>query len=247
MEMQYFVRPGTQAEHFNFWKRERMQWHRDLGIPQERLRYKDHDKLAHYADAATDIEFFYPFGWKETEGIHSRTDYDLRRHQEFSGKKQTYFDPETQESYIPYVIETSVGLDRTVLMHLCNAYCEAEAPTADGGTEMRTTLKFHPSIAPTTVAVLPLVKKEGMSEAARSIHEKLKTRFFAAYDEKDAIGRRYRRQDAKGTPFCVTVDSDTAADGTVTVRERDSMRQERVSIDALESYLSDKISGALEG
>ncbi len=243
MEMQYFVRPGTQSEHYRFWKEERMRWHLSLGIPAERLRYKDHDKLAHYADAATDIEFYYPFGWKETEGIHSRTDYDLRRHQEFSGKKQTYFDPETQESYIPYVVETSVGLDRTVLMHLCNAYAEEEAPTAEGGTEVRTVLRFHPAVAPTYVAVLPLVKKDGMAEAAKSIHERLKNRFFSAYDEKDAVGRRYRRQDAKGTPFCVTIDTETLSDGTVTVRERDSMAQERVSTDALESYLAAKSTG----
>jgi glycyl-tRNA synthetase len=229
MEMQFFVRPGTQLEWYERWRDTRMAWHRSLGLPEHRLKFKIHDKLAHYADAAVDIQFDMPFGFKEMEGIHSRTDFDLARHAEFSGKKLTYFDPETNESYVPYVVETSVGLDRTFLAHLCNAYTEEEAPTAEGGTDIRTVLKLHPRLAPITVCVLPLVKKDELVEPARRIAAELREHFMVNVEEGgDSIGRRYRRWDAKGTPYCVTVDFDTVADGTVTLRHRDTMHQERI-------------------
>lgn len=236
MEMQYFIKPGTQQEWFEYWKETRMNFHRLLGLPENRLKFKVHEKLAHYADAAVDIEFAFPFGFKELEGIHSRTDFDLKQHQTYSGKKMTYFDPEENTSYIPYVIETSVGLDRLFLAHYCNAYCEEEAPTADGGTELRTVLKLHPLIAPTKIAILPLVKKDGLPEIAEKIADDLKFDFDIQVDEKDAIGRRYRRQDAKGTPYCVTIDNQTLQDQTVTIRERDTMNQHRISIDQLNNF-----------
>jgi glycyl-tRNA synthetase len=242
MEMQFFVKPGTQGEWYEYWREARHRWHLALGVTPERLRFKPHEKLAHYADAAVDIEFEYPFGFKEIEGIHSRTDFDLSRHEEFSGKKLRYFDPETNESYIPYVIETSVGLDRAFLLHLCDSYLEEDAPTASGGVETRTVLKLHPLLAPTTVAVLPLVKKDGLPEIAEAIIKDLRYDFRTTYDEKDAIGRRYRRQDAKGTPFCITIDEETKSDNTVTVRDRDSMSQERISIDQLNSFLQQKVN-----
>ncbi|MDR0436664.1 MAG: glycine--tRNA ligase [Bacteroidales bacterium] len=226
MEMQFFVRPGTEMEWFEYWKTSRMEWHKSLGIPAEKYRFHDHEKLAHYANAATDIEFEFLFGFKELEGIHSRTDFDLAQHQQFSGKKMQYFDPELDESYIPYVVETSIGLDRTCLAMLSHAF--NEEVLEDGST--RVVMKFPPVLAPYKIAVLPLVKKDGMPEKAREIMDTLKHDFMCQYDEKDAIGRRYRRQDAIGTPFCITVDTQTLEDNTVTVRYRDTMQQDRIAI-----------------
>ncbi len=238
MEMQFFVSPGTQKEWFDIWKQNRFDFHRILGLPESRLRFKIHEKLAHYADAALDIEFEFPFGFKELEGIHSRTDFDLKQHQKFSGKKITYFDPERNEAYIPYVIETSVGLDRLFLSHYCNSFCEEEVSTADGTKEIRTVLKLHPLIAPIKIAILPLIKKDGLPELAEKIYNILMWDFIIQVDEKDAIGRRYRRQDAKGTPYCITVDHQSLDDNTVTVRERDSMQQHRMHINELENFFS---------
>ena len=229
MEMQFFVRPGTELEWFKHWKEERMQWHQALGIPAECYRFHDHEKLAHYANAATDIEFRFPFGFKELEGIHSRTDFDLGRHSEFSGKKLQYFDPELNESYTPYVIETSIGVDRMFLAVFSHALKEE---TLEDGS-VRTVLCLPTRLAPYKAAVLPLVKKDGLPEKAREVQHLLMPEMMVQYDEKDAIGRRYRRQDAIGTPFCITVDNDTLNDNSVTVRHRDTMQQERVSIDQL--------------
>lgn len=234
MEMQYFVKPGTQMDAYNEWKEKRLQWHVDNGIPRENLRYHEHEKLAHYADAAVDIQYKFPIGWQEIEGIHSRTDFDLSRHQEFSGKKMEYFDQGTQERYVPYVVETSAGLDRTILALLSEAYKEEEV-----NGDKRTVLKFHPRIAPIKAAILPLVKKDGMPEVAHAIEADLRKHFNAFYDEKGAIGRRYRRMDEIGTPFCVTIDGDTLESGTVTVRHRDSMEQERIPRDNVATYLFD--------
>ncbi len=248
MEMQFFVRPGTELEWYAFWKEARMKWHQQLGIPAEKLRYHDHQKLAHYANAALDIEFEFPFGWKELEGIHSRTDYDLGRHQEFSKKKMQYFDNDLNSegkpygNYIPYVVETSVGLDRLVLTILSLAYKEEEVPTAEEGkTDVRTYLSIPPSIAPVKLAVLPLVKKEGLPEIAKSIVDDCRTSFHCQYDEKDSIGKRYRRQDAIGTPFCATIDHQSKEDQMVTIRHRDSLVQERIPIGSIKSYINDKI------
>ena len=229
MEMQYFVRPGTELDWYNHWKENRMQWHLSLGIAPHKLKFHDHSKLAHYANAAVDIEYEFPFGFKEVEGIHSRTDFDLGRHQEFSGKKMQYFDPGINKNYIPFVVETSVGLDRTVLMVLSEAFFEEQVPTADP-TKMdtRTVLKFPARLAPVKLAILPLVKKDGLPEIGREIMKDCQPHFFTIYEEKDSIGKRYRRQDAIGTPFCVTVDHQSKEDGTVTLRYRDNMRQERM-------------------
>ncbi|MFN8994364.1 MAG: His/Gly/Thr/Pro-type tRNA ligase C-terminal domain-containing protein, partial [Pseudomonadota bacterium] len=242
LEMQCLVKPGTQAEHCAYWREARLRWHQQLGIPAGRLRLHTHEKLAHYADAAVDIEFEFPFGFKELEGIHSRTDFDLSRHQELSGKKLQYFDPEENRSYTPYVVETSLGLDRLFLAHLSQAYREEEVPTAKGDTELRTVLRLHPLVAPIQVAILPLLKKDGLPELAREIMADLQWQLQLEYDEKDAIGRRYRRQDAKGTPFCVTIDHDSLQDEAVTVRERDSMRQERIPIQLLRNHLMSAFS-----
>ncbi len=233
MEMQFFVRPGEELKWFEYWKAERKNWHLSLGIDESNYRFHDHEKLAHYANAATDIEFKFPFGFKELEGIHSRTDFDLRQHEEFSGKKLRYFDPETNESYVPYVVETSIGVDRMFLAVLSNAYQEEQL--ADGSS--RTILRIPRDLAPIKVAVLPLVKKDGHPEKAREIMAILKKRMMCQYDEKDAIGRRYRRQDAIGTPYCITVDNQTLEDNTVTIRDRDTMEQRRVAIDDLLSIL----------
>ena len=238
MEMQFFVRPGQELDWFAKWKETRMKWHLAIGMGAENYRYHDHEKLAHYANAATDIEFNFPFGFKELEGVHSRTDFDLGRHQEYSGKKIQYFDPETNESYVPYVIETSIGVDRTVLAVLSGAYNEE---VLEGG-ETRVVLKFHPALAPVKLAVLPLIKKDGLPELAREILGKLMIDFNCQYDEKDSIGKRYRRQDAIGTPYCVTVDHDSLTDGCVTLRERDTMTQERVPISELHSIVEKKVS-----
>ncbi len=237
MEMQFFVRPGEEMKWWNKWKETRMSWHRALGFGDENYRFHDHEKLAHYANAATDVEFNFPFGFKEVEGIHSRTDYDLGRHQQFSGKKIQYFDPETGESYVPYVVETSVGVDRMVLQVLSAAYKEEQLENG----ESRVVLSIPAPLAPIKVAVLPLVKKDGLQEIAMDLVRKLKFDHNVQYDEKDSIGKRYRRQDAIGTPFCVTVDHQTKEDGTVTIRERDTMEQRRVHIDELEAIVADKV------
>ncbi len=238
MEMQFFVKPGTEIEWFNRWKEMRMKWHQALGFGAENYRFHDHEKLAHYANAACDIEFRMPFGFKEVEGIHSRTDFDLKQHEKFSGRSIKYFDPETGESYTPYDIETSIGVDRMFLTVMSHAYAEE---TVDGG-ETRVVLRLPAALAPVKLAVLPLVKKDGLPEKARAIFDELKFHFNCKYDEKDSIGKRYRRQDAIGTPYCVTVDHETASDGCVTLRDRDTMSQERVPVASLRTLLEDKVS-----
>lgn len=231
MEMQFFIAPGTQDEWFEYWRATRWEWLVNLGLTPENLRRKPHEKLAHDAAAAEDIEYLFPFGWGEIEGIHSRTDFDLLRHQEFSGKKLEYVDTATRERYVPYVIETAIGATRTFMAVLCDAYHEEEIPGADGTTDTRTVLRFKPHLSPITVAVFPLVNKDGMPEAAQNLYSELLRHFRADYDTSGAIGRRYRRQDEVGTPFCVTVDGQTVSDGTVTLRERDSMEQIRLTAD----------------
>src|SRR5205085_6601501 len=210
--MQFIIRPGTQQEWYEYWKEKRLQWHKDIGVPAEKLRFHDHTKLAHYADAALDIEFEFPFGWKELEGIHSRTDYDLSRHQEFSKKKLQYFDNEINQNYIPYVVETSVGLDRLVLTILSVAYTEENFKKQDGSDDSRVVLRLPTAIAPYKLAILPLVKKDGLPEIAREIMNGCKSSFHCFYEEKDSIGKRYRRMDAIGTPFCITIDHQTKDD-----------------------------------
>ncbi len=242
MEMQYFVKPGEELEYFKLWKEKRMKWHKSLGIEDHKLRFHDHDKLAHYANAATDIEFEFPFGFKEVEGIHSRTDFDLSQHQKFSGKKLQFYDPESKENYTPFVIETSIGLDRTFLLILSNAYKEEKVTTANGKLEDRVVLKLPPVLAPVKLAVLPLVRKDGLPEKARAIMNSLKIEFNCQYEEKDSIGRRYRRQDAIGTPYCITIDHQTIKDNTITIRYRDSMKQDRISITDIRKIISDKVS-----
>lgn len=240
MEMQYFIRPGSQKEWYEYWKTERMKWHTAMGIPSENYRFHDHVKLAHYADAAVDIEYAFPIGWKEVEGIHSRTDFDLKNHHQFSGKKQQYFDPEVNQSYVPYVIETSIGLDRMFLLVLCHAYQEEKWTKEDGNEDSRVVLKIPPAIAPIKLAVLPLLKKEGLPEIAREIMASCRNEFYCFYEEKDTIGKRYRRMDALGTPFCVTVDHQTKEDRTVTIRYRDTMKQERISMEGLAAFIRSK-------
>ena len=238
MEMQYFVKPGTDDEFFEKWKTARMEWYNELGIRSEKLRFHKHgpDELAHYAKEAFDIEYEFPFGWKELEGIHNRTDFDLSRHQQFSGKDLRYFDDQTRERYIPYVIETSAGVDRTMLTVLADAYNEEEI---NGDT--RVVLKINPKIAPIKIAVFPLIKKNGMPEIAQKILADLQKKYKAFYDISGAIGRRYRRQDEIGTPYCITVDSQTLEDQTVTVRHRDTMEQERIASAQLLSFFTDKL------
>ena len=238
MEMQFFCRPGTELEWYNKWKETRLKWHLALGFDPSNYRYHDHDKLAHYANAAVDIEFNFPFGFKEVEGIHSRTDFDLKQHQEFSKKKMQYFDPEINQNYIPYVIETSIGLDRLFLTVLCNSLVTEDLSTAEK-QDSRVVLKFPPALAPVKAAILPLTKKDGLPEKAREILNTLKLDYNVQYDEKDAIGKRYRRQDAIGTPICITIDYDSLEDNTVTIRHRDTMAQERVAIADLEKILND--------
>lgn len=236
MEMQFFVRPGTQMEWYDYWQKERKNWLVSMGIPAEKLRYHDHVKLAHYADAALDIEFEFPFGWKELEGIHSRTDFDLSQHAEFSRKKIQYFDNDLNEegkpygNYTPFVIETSIGLDRLFLTIMSMAYAEETWTKEDGKEDSRTVLRIPAKIAPVKLAILPLLKKDGLPEIARELLEQCKPEFMCFYEEKDAIGKRYRRMDAVGTPFCVTIDHQTIEDQTVTIRYRDDMRQERVKM-----------------
>ncbi len=247
MEMQFFVRPGSQMEWYNYWKAERLKWHQSIGIPAEKLKFHDHLKLAHYADAAVDIEFEFPFGWKELEGIHSRTDYDLNRHQEFSKKKLQYFDNDLKEdgkpygNYIPYVVETSVGLDRLVLSILSLAYEEEKWTKEDGTEDSRVVLKIPAKLAPTKLAILPLLKKDGLPEIAKQLMNDCKSSFQCFYEEKDAIGKRYRRMDAIGTPFCVTIDHQTKEDNMVTIRNRDTMVQERIALSDVKKIISEKI------
>ncbi|MBQ0063072.1 MAG: glycine--tRNA ligase [Prevotella sp.] len=238
MEMQFFVQPGTELEWFPKWKETRMRWHQALGFGAENYRFHDHDKLAHYANAATDIEFRMPFGFKEVEGIHSRTNFDLSQHEKFSGRSIKYFDPQTNESYTPYVIETSIGVDRMFLSVMCHSYTEEQLENG----ETRVVLKLPAALAPVKLAVLPLVKKDGLPEKAQEIINDLKFHFNCKYDEKDTVGKRYRRQDAIGTPYCVTVDYDTLKDDSVTIRFRDTMEQERVKISDLRSIIEDKVS-----
>lgn len=238
MEMQFFVRPGEELKWFQTWKEFRLKWHKALGLGDEKYRYHDHEKLAHYANAATDIEFQMPFGFKEVEGIHSRTNFDLSQHEKFSGKNIKYFDPELNESYTPYVIETSIGVDRMFLSVLCSSYEEQQL---EGG-DKRVVLHLPAPLAPVKCAVMPLVKKDGLPEKAREIVNELKFDFATNYDEKDSIGKRYRRQDAVGTPFCITVDHQTLEDNTVTLRERDSMEQIRVNIAELHKLIHDRVS-----
>ncbi len=241
MEMQFFVKPGEQQKWYEYWKEFRMKWHQAIHT-SEVLRYHNHEKLAHYADAALDIEFKFPFGFRELEGIHSRTDFDLGAHQELSGKKMQYFDPEINDSYVPYVVETSIGLDRMFLATMSQALVEETVPDADGKDSTRTVLKIHPALAPVKCAVLPLVKnREELTSKAREIFNRLKLSFACQYDEKDAIGRRYRRQDAIGTPYCITIDFDSLEDEMVTIRERDSLQQERIAITDIEKIVSERV------
>ncbi|WP_298504155.1 glycine--tRNA ligase [uncultured Maribacter sp.] len=237
MEMQFFIQPGTQKEWYEKWKENRMKWHLSLGMGEDNYRFHDHEKLAHYADAAADIEFRFPFGFKELEGIHSRTDFDLGSHEKFSGKKLQYFDPELNKNYVPYVLETSIGLDRMFLAVFSNSLQEEELEN----NTTRTVLKLPAVLAPTKAAILPLVKKDGLPDIAHAIIEDLRWDFNVKYDEKDAVGRRYRRQDANGTPFCITVDHQTKEDNTVTIRHRDSMEQERVAIADLKGIISKEV------
>ena len=238
MEMQFFIKPGTQMDWYEHWKEARLKWHLSLGLGPDNYRFHDHEKLAHYADAATDIEFRFPFGFKELEGIHSRTDFDLANHEKYSNKKLQYFDPEENKSYVPYVLETSIGIDRMFLAVFSNSLQEEEL---ENGTT-RTVLKIPAVLAPTKAAILPLVKKDGLPEVAKEIFDDLKWDFQVAYDEKDAVGRRYRRQDAAGTPFCITVDHQTREDQTVTIRHRDTMDQKRVEIKQLNEIIGQEVS-----
>jgi glycyl-tRNA synthetase len=243
MEMEYFVEPGTDDEWFEYWINERMQWYIDLGIRKERLRLRPHepDELAHYAKAASDVEYEFPFGWQEVEGIANRTDFDLKAHQEASGEDLTFFDQEKDERYLPYVVEPAAGVDRIMLTALVDAYREEEAPTAKGGTEKRTYLALHRDLAPTKVAVLPLSRNEQLTPDARGMFDLVKQAWMCDFDDAGSIGRRYRRQDEVGTPFCVTVDFDTLEDRQVTVRERDSMTQDRIPLENLVPYLAERL------
>jgi len=245
MEMQFFVKPGEDEKWFDYWKELRFNWFIKYGMKKDKLKWYSPDKLAHYAKAAADIEYEFPFGWGEIEGIHNRTDFDLKRHTEFSGKKMEYFDDQTKERFIPYVIETSAGASRSFMAFLVDAYDEEEIKkeNSDGTTssETRTVLHLHPSLAPVKAAIFPLVNRDGMQELAHNITKDLRKVFNVFYDESGAVGRRYRRQDENGTPFCVTVDSETLENNTVTIRERDSMQQERISIDKIRNFLIDKI------
>ena len=243
MEMQYFVKQGIDVEKYEYWKENRLNWWIEYGIRKERLQFAPHpqSKLAHYAKDAVDIEYDFPFGWGEIEGVHNRSDFDPSQHAKFSGKKLEYYDDETKERYIPYVIETSAGASRGFMAFLCNAYDEDEAPTADGKVEKRTVLHFHPKLAPIKCAVFPLVNKDGLQEISHGIKDDLQSSFNVFYDESGAVGRRYRRQDECGTPYCITVDYDTLKDNTVTIRDRDTMRQERIHKDLIKQYILEKL------
>jgi glycyl-tRNA synthetase len=242
MEMQYFIQPGTEMEWYEYWKEKRIKWHKALGMGDEKYRFHDHDKLAHYANAAADIEFQFPIGFKEVEGIHSRTDFDLGNHEKFSGKKIQYFDNELNKSYVPYVIETSIGVDRMFFTIIANGYTEEKVEREGSTKEERVVMKIPPALAPVKLAVLPLTKKDGLPEKARQIIDRMKFDFNCQYEEKDSIGRRYRRQDAIGTPFCITIDHETLQNDTVTIRYRDTMEQERVAIGNLPEIMEDKVS-----
>jgi glycyl-tRNA synthetase len=241
MEMQFFVRPGDEMKWYAHWKEARLKWHQNLGTPAADYRYHDHEKLAHYANAAVDIEYRFPFGFREVEGIHSRTGFDLGKHQEFSGKKLQYFDTELNQSYTPFVIETSIGLDRMFLLLMCNAYTEEEVINGEN-KEIRTVLKIPAALAPVKVAIFPLTKKDGLPEKARELMDRLKYDYNCLYEEKDNIGKRYRRMDAIGTPFCITIDHQSLEDNTVTLRDRDTMLQERISIDEIEKLMDEKLN-----
>ncbi len=244
MEMQFFIKPGTEMQWYNHWKEKRLKWHLAMGIPENKYRFHDHLKLAHYANAACDIEFDFPMGFKELEGIHSRTDFDLGNHEKHSGKKLQYFDTEENKSFVPYVVETSIGLDRMFLAIISQSFCEEKVVSGENGEEAgeRVVLKLPPFLAPVKVAVLPLIKKDGLPEKARIIMDSLKFDFRCYYEEKDTIGKRYRRMDAIGTPFCITIDHQTLLDNTVTLRYRDSMKQERISTDGIGEIIKDKVS-----
>ncbi len=242
MEMQYFIQLGSEIEWFEYWKDERMKWFINCGLKPEKLKFKKHEKLAHYANYAVDIEYEFPFGWGEIEGIHSRTDFDLSNHQQFSGKKLEYFDATTNDRFVPYVIETSGGVTRSFMAFLCDAYDEEDVQGENGKVEKRVVLRFHPLIAPVTSAVFPLVNKEGMPEVAEKIFYDLQKIIRVRYDSSGAIGRRYRRQDEIGTPYCITVDGQTLQDNTVTIRERDSMNQIRINVDNLKQFFIDKLT-----
>lgn len=244
MEMQFFVKPGTDDQWFEYWRGERIKWFGELGMSDGKLRWHQHpkDKLAHYAKDAYDIEYEFPFGWGEIEGVHNRTDFDLSRHEEFSGKSMKYYDEESKEKFTPYVIETSSGASRSFMAFLVDAYREEDAPTAEGTMETRAVLKLHPKLAPIKVAVFPLVNRDGMPEVSKKIETDLRSHFRVFYDDSGAVGRRYRRQDEAGTPYCVTVDSQTLQDQTVTVRARDSMKQDRIASSQLRSYIAEKLS-----
>ncbi|MCP4580812.1 MAG: glycine--tRNA ligase, partial [candidate division Zixibacteria bacterium] len=238
MEMQYFIHPSEDDKHFEYWREQRWQWYLDIGINPEKIRWQEHgpNNLAHYAKKAFDIEFEFPFGWKEIEGVHNRTDFDLKAHKEHSGKDMSYLDPFTKERFMPYIIETSAGADRCTLVVLLNGYKEEEVKG-----DKRVLMSIDPKIAPIKAAIFPLVKRDGMPEVGHKIEEDLRKSFKVFYDESGAVGRRYRRMDEAGTPFCITIDSDTLTDQTVTVRERDSMVQERIAMGQLKEYLIGKI------
>ena len=238
MEMQFFIQPGSQSKWFDIWKKKRLDWHLNIGIDDSSFRYHDHDKLAHYADAACDIEFLFPFGFKELEGIHSRTDFDLKSHEELSGKKIQYFDPVLDKNYIPYVVETSIGLDRMFLAILTYSF---KMETLDDGST-RNVMSIPKQLAPNKLAFLPLLKKDGLPEYTNKIMKDFKHEIKIDYDEKDAIGRRYRRQDAIGTPYCITIDHQTLEDDTFTIRDRDSMEQKRIKIDQLKKIVEDELT-----
>ncbi len=243
MEMQFFVKPGTELEWYEKWKETRLNWHKALGTPESKLRFHDHENLAHYANAAVDIQFDFPFGFKELEGIHSRTDFDLKAHQELSGRKIQYFDPEENANYVPYVVETSIGCDRMFLATLSNCLIEETLTSADGKESKRDVLKLHPAIAPIKCAILPLKKNEpGIVEKAKGLFKELSFSFQCQYDDTGSIGKLYRRQDAVGTPFCVTVDFDTLEDDTVTLRDRDTLEQIRVPMSEVESIIREKVN-----
>ncbi|MFZ1321244.1 MAG: glycine--tRNA ligase [Ignavibacteria bacterium] len=245
MEMQFFVNPAEDAKWYDYWKDQRYNWFIKYGMDKDRIKFHEHEKLAHYAKAAVDIEYEFPFGWGEIEGIHNRTDFDLKRHTEFSGKKIEYFDDQTKERFTPFVIETSAGASRSFFAFLCNAYNEEELTkeNSDGSTssETRTVLRFHPSLAPVKAGIFPLVNRDGMQDIAHNITDDLRKSFNVFYDDSGAVGRRYRRQDECGTPFCITVDSDTLTDNSVTIRHRDSMEQERIQKDNLKEYLKTNV------
>jgi len=236
MEMQFFVRPGEEIKWYDYWKEKRLEWHKKLNLNFGNYRFHNHESLAHYANAACDIQFEFPIGFKELEGIHSRTDYDLSQHQKFSKKKLAYFDSEINESYIPFVVETSVGLDRLFLSIICGSYTEESV-----GSDQRVLLKLPPYLSPVSLAVLPLVKKDGLTNKARQIFDEMKSQFSCQYEEKDSIGKRYRRQDAIGTPFCVTIDHESLSDNNVTLRERDNMSQQRIAIENLSKIIKSKL------